>query len=165
MKKLSTLLENCNSSALKLNNYESDYLDYLFELNLQGNYNLLLENNNCILILNEFFNKSTIRYCDTEKNRLLIKKISKEIKDILKEDVSGRNRESKVFSDNGGYNIPPEKISSEKGAYFENGINPHTGDECTIIKIEDEVTLKSFNSPEEAQLYSRNVSRMYNVKK
>lgn len=165
MKKLSTLLENSNSSALKLNNYECDYLDSLFELNLQGNYNLLLENNNCILILNEFFNKSTIRYCDTEKNSFLIEKISKEIKDTLKEDAPGRNRKSKVFSDNGGYNISPEKISSEKGAYFENGINQHTGDECTIIKIEDEVTLKSFDSPEEAQLYSRNVSRMYNVKK
>jgi hypothetical protein len=164
MKKISTLLENCNCVGLKFQSYEADYLDSIFELNLQGNYNLLLESNNCILILNEFFNKSMIRYCDTEKNIFLIEKIAKEIKEFIKEAAPGRNKKSKVFLDNGGYNISPEKISAEKNGYFESGINPHTGDECTTIKIEDEVTLKSFDSPEAAQLYSRNVSRMFNVK-
>jgi hypothetical protein len=163
MKKLSTLLENCNSVGLKLQKYESDYLQSIFELNLQGNYNLLLKSNVCLLLLKEFFNKSTIRYCDTKNNIFLIEKISKEFKEAVKEAV-GRNQKSKVFSDNSGYNISPENIASVNGAIFDSGIDVNSGDEYTTIKTKGETTIKTFNSKEEAQLYSRNVSRMFNVK-
>ena len=60
--------------------------------------------------------------------------------------------------------ISPEEISADKGAYFENGIDSHSEDDCTIIKVKNKTVLKTFDSPEAAQLYSRNVSRMYNVK-
>lgn len=158
MKKLSSLLENCNSAGLKLQNYESDYLQSLFELNLQGNYNLLLENKFCLLLLKEFFNNSIIRYCDTENNSFLLEKISKEFSRLVKEEV-GRNYHT---VDNDG--ISPEEISADKGAYFKNGIDPHSEDECTVIKVKNKTVLKTFDSPEAAQLYSRNASRMYNVK-
>ena len=158
MKKLSTLLENCNSVGLKLQNYESDYLQSLFELNLQGNYNLLLENKLCLLLLREFFNKSTIRYCDTVNNSFLLEKISKEFNNVVKEEV-GKNYHT---VDNDG--ISPQEISADKDAYFENGIDSHSGDECTIIKIKNKTEIKTFDSPEAAQRYSSEVSRMYNVK-
>ena len=164
MKKLSLILENCKSSGIKLQNYESDFLQSLFEHNLQGNYNLLLESDVSFLVLKEFFNKSNIRYCDVEKNSYILDKLSKEFNELIKEEL-GRNQSTPKFDDNDGYNISPEKIAFEKeNVSITTGIEGEN--ETLAIKSKSlgiNVT-KHFDDPEEAILYSRNLSRKINSK-
>ena len=164
MKKLSLILENCKSSGIKLQNYESDFLQSLFEHNLQGNYNLLLESDVSFLVLKEFFNKSNIRYCDVEKNSYILDKLSKEFNELIKEEL-GRNQSTPKFDDNDGYNISPEKIAFEKeDLSITNGIEG----ENEILAIKSKSlginVIKRFDDPEEAKLYSRNLSRKINSK-
>ena len=162
MKKLSVILENCKSSGIKLQNYESDFLQSLFEHNLQGNYNLLLKSNVSFLVLKEFFSKSNIRYCDVKKNSYILEKLSNEFNDLLKEEL-GRNQSTPKFDDNNGYNISPEKIAFEKESVsITTGIEGEN--ETLSIKSNNlgiNVT-KIFDDPEEAKLYSSNLSRKIN---
>ena len=107
---LSKILEICKSSGIVIKESESGYIQYLFETMFNEDYNSLLNKNNCYDLLNEFFRKSTIRYCDTEKNNFILEKISKEMSDNVYTNLFEVGRNLHTVTRKGGPTISDEEI-------------------------------------------------------
>jgi len=159
MTKLSKILENCKSSGIILNKSESMYIEYLFEIMFKENYNNLLDKDNCYYLLNEFFNKSTIRYCDIEKNKFIIEKISKEMSSNVYHHLFEVGRNLHTAKRKGGPTISDVEVLRNKNINVSDGIN-HDGN--SFLKINDETI--EFDDPDHYNVYlnslkSKNISK------
>ena len=95
MNELSNFLRKCKSSGIYLNDYEAKFLKHIFESNFNSSYLELADKNNSYLLLKEFFDKSTIRYCNN-KNNFLLEKISKEFSNQVIDYIASDLREHSV---------------------------------------------------------------------
>lgn len=152
MTKLSKILEICKSSGIVIKKSESAYIEYIFETVFNEDYNNLLNKDNCHYLLKEFFNKSTIRYCDIEKNNFILEKISKEMSenvyDILFE--VGRNLHTGKRKD--GPTISDVEVLRNKNINVSDGID---SDGDSFLDINGEMI--KFDDPDHYNTYLNNL--------
>jgi len=152
MTKLSKILENCKSSGIIFKKSESEYIEYLFEIMFNENYNKLLDKDNCYYILNEFFNKSTIRYCDIEKNKFILEKISKEMSNNIYDYLFEVGRNLHTGKRKGGPSITDVEVLRSKDINVSDGMK-HNGD--SFLKINDQTI--DFDDPDHYNVYLNNL--------
>lgn len=150
---LSKVLEICKSSGIVINKSESEYIQYLFESMFNENYNNLLNKNNCYDLLNEFFEKSTIRYCDIEKNNFILEKISKEMSENVYTILFENGRDLHTPSRRDGDSISDVEILRQKKTDVEDGIDTYSGD--NVLNIDGE-TIR-FDDQDQANIYKKDL--------